>query len=154
MKKLLFALALVFVSAPLFSQTIDDIIEVERSVLKAEKKAAVAENMNLTEEEAAAFWPVYEEFTSALYKLQTERVKIIKEYAEYYQKMDDIRADDLMGRSLKHKQSVVKLESQYFKKFKKVLSPSKVARFFQIHNKINALVAAELAIEIPLVEAK
>jgi len=123
-------------------------------VLKAEKKAAVAENMNLTEEEAAAFWPVYEEFTSALYKLQTERVKIIKEYAEYYQKMDDIRADDLMGRSLKHKQSVVKLESQYFKKFKKVLSPSKVARFFQIHNKINALVAAELAIEIPLVEAK
>lgn len=154
MKKLLFALLLVFVSAPLFSQTIDDIIEVERSVLKAEKKAAVAENMNLTEEEAAAFWPVYEEFSSALYKLQTERVKIIKEYAENYQKMDDIRADNLMGRSLKHKQEVVKLELRYFKKFKKVLSPSKVTRFFQIHNKINALVSAELAIGIPLVEAK
>ncbi len=154
MKKLLFAFVLVFSTSALFSQSIDDIIEVERSVLNAEKKAAVAENMNLTDDEATAFWPVYEEFSSALYKLQSERVKIIKDYAENYQKIDDVKADELMGRSLKHKQSVLKLEMQYYKKFKKVLSPTKVARFYQIHNKISALVAAELALEIPLVESK
>jgi len=154
MKKLLFALVLSIIILPGFGQSMNDIIEIERSVLKVEKKAAVAENMNLTEAEAGVFWPVYEEFSNELYELQTERIKIIKEYAENYQKMDDIRATDLMNRSLKHKQAKVKLELKYFKRFNKVLAPSKVARFFQIHNKINALIAAELAIEIPLVESK
>lgn len=154
MKNLFIALALVFLSAPLIAQTDNDIIEIERSVLNAEKKAIVAENMILTEDEADAFWPVYEEFSAELYKLQTERVKVIKEYAKFYQKLDDKKADELLTRSLKHRQDVAKLEFAYAKKFKKVLSPSKVARFYQIHNKVTSLINAEIALEIPLVETK
>lgn len=152
MKKLLFAiLALLFV-APVMSQTIDDMIEVERSVLKAEKKAIVAENMNFTEDEATVFWPLYQEYTNEEYTLMTEAVKIIKEYADNYDALGDAKADELMTRNLKLKQDEVKLQIKYFKKFKKVLPASKVTRFFQIENKINALIDAQLAIDIPLVE--
>ncbi len=154
MKKLLFALMMAMFIAPAWSQSVDDIIEVERAVLKTEKKAAVAANMVFTDAEAAVFWPLYEEFSSEEYKLQTERIKIIKEYAESYSKLDDVKADELMTRNIKLKQAVAKLEMKYYKKFKKVISPSKATRFFQIDNKINALINAELALEIPLVETK
>jgi len=154
MKKLLFAILMALFVVPVIGQTVDDIIEVERSVLKAEKKAIVAENMNFTEAEAAVFWPLYQEYTNEEYKNQTERVKIIKEYAENYNDLNDLKADDLMTRHLKMKASENKLQMKYFKKFKKVLSASKVTRFFQIENKINALINAEMALEIPLVESK
>ncbi len=46
------------------------------------------------------------------------------------------------------------MEVKHFKKMMKILSPNKTARFFQIHNKVNAIVNAEIALEIPLVETK
>ena len=154
MKKLLFAILMALMVSPVIGQTVDDIIEIERSVLKAEKKAIVAENMNFTEDEAAVFWPLYQEFTNEEYRLQTERVKIIKEYAKNYNSLDDIKADDLMSRYLKLKSDEAKFNIKYFKQFKKILPASKVARFFQIENKMNAIVNAELALDIPLVESK
>lgn len=154
MKKLLFAVLMALLVAPVVGQTVDDIIEVERSVLKAEKKAIVAENMSFTEAEAEVFWPLYQEFTNEEYKIQSESIKIIKEYAENYDNLNDVVADNLMTRALKVKQEEVKLQMKYFKKFKKILPASKVTRFFQIENKINALIDAEYALEIPLVEAK
>ena len=154
MKKLLFAILMALMVAPAIGQTVDDIIEVERSVLKAEKKAIVAENMSFTEAEATVFWPLYQEFTNEEYQLKTERIKIIKEYAENYEALDDLKADDLMSRYLKLKTDEAKFHMKYFKKFKKVLPASKVARFFQIENKINAIINAELALDIPLVESK
>lgn len=154
MKKLLFAMLMALVVGPVIGQTIDDIIEIERSVLKAEKKAIVAENMNFTEGEATVFWPLYQEFTNEEYQLKTERIKIIKEYAENYDSLDDLKADELMSRYLKLKTDEAKFNMKFFKKFKKVLPASKVARFFQIENKINAIINAELALDIPLVESK
>lgn len=154
MRKLIFTLLVAIILVPAMGQSIDDIIEIERSVLKTEKKATVAANMVLTDAEASVFWPLYEEFSAEGYKLQTERIKIIKDYAENYSNLDDVKADELMTRSIKLKQSVSKLEMKYYKKFKKVISPSKATRFFQIDNKINALINAELALEIPLVETK
>ena len=58
---------------------------------------------------------------------------------EDYLDFIDIKADDLMTRYLKMKADEAKFHMKYFKKFKKVLPASKVARFFQIENKINAM---------------
>ncbi len=52
MKKLLFAFFLSLMFAPVWSQTVEDIIELERAALKAEKRAIVDENMSLTKDEA------------------------------------------------------------------------------------------------------
>jgi len=46
----------------------------------------------------------------------------------------------------------VKLLSDYVPKFEKVLPPKKVARLYQIENKMRALVNYELARQIPLVK--
>lgn len=154
MKKLLFAFLLSLMFVPAWSQTSGDIFEIERTALKAEKRAIVDENMNLTKDEALVFWPVYDEFDGAIHNLQNERIAIIKDYAGNFDNLDDVKAQKLLTRSLKLRQDFVNLEVKYFKKMMKVVSPTKAARFFQIHNKLNAIINAEIAIEIPLVEAK
>ena len=55
---------------------------------------------------------------------------------------------------MQFKQESVKLQKNYYKKFKKILPTGKAVRYFQLENKIEALIAAELALEIPLIETK
>ena len=134
------------------AQTIDDYLEVTREVLKTEKKAAVAEAMQLSETESGPFWELYNEYNAELYKVHTERVNIIKDFAANYETITDVKADELLNRMLSYQTKLLSLNKSYYKKFKKVLPAGKVARYFQIENKIESLINAQLAEEIPLVE--
>jgi len=152
MKKLLFIALIVIMSAASWAQSDHDYIEMERSVLQTDRKAAVADAMMFTDEEAQVFWPLYNEYNEKVYAVKTDRVHIILDYAKHYETLNDEKADDLMHRSIKVQQDLLKLKITYYKKFKKILAPSKAVRYFQVESKIDALVAAELALEIPLVE--
>ena len=152
MRKLLFIALMAVMTAPSWAQSDQDYIEMERSVLQTERKAVVADAMMFTDEEAKVFWPLFNEYTEKVYAVKTERVDIIMDYAENYESLGDEKADILMQRSFKVQQELLKLKLSYYKKFKKIISPSKAVRYFQVESKIDALVAAELALEIPLVE--
>ncbi len=152
MKKYLLLLLVVVFTAPAWAQSDTDYIEMERTVLKTERKAVVTDAMQFTDEEAKVFWPLYNEYTAEVYKIQTENLDIILDYAENYETMSDEKADELMLRTFKVTDELVKLKKAYYKKFKKILASGRVVRFFQIDNKINALISAEMALEIPLVE--
>jgi len=152
MRKLLFIAMVIMMSAPSWAQSDHDYIEMERSVLQTERKAVVADAMMFTDEEAKVFWPLYNEYTEKVYAVKTRRVDVIMDYAENYESLSDEKADELMQRSFKVQQDLLKLKLNYYKKFKKIISPSKAVRYFQVESKIDAMVAAELALEIPLVE--
>jgi len=55
---------------------------------------------------------------------------------------------------MSYSQEVLKLKKTYYTKFKKILTAGKAARFFQAENKIETLINAELAFDIPLIETK
>ena len=78
MKKIILPLILIFAGTSLFAQSEDDYIEIVRYVLDTEKKAAIAEVMNLTPQQGEIFWPLYKEYTSKAYDIQSKRIKIIK----------------------------------------------------------------------------
>lgn len=134
------------------AQSFDDYLEVAREVLKTEKKAAVAEAMQLSETESGPFWELYNDYNAELYKVHTERVNIIKDFAANYETLTDEKADELLNNMFSYQTRLLDLNKSYSKKFKKVLPAGKVARYFQIENKIETLIAAQLAEEIPLVE--
>jgi hypothetical protein len=154
MKKSIIAVLLLFAGIQVMSQTTDDYLEIMRSVLKTEKKAAIAEVMTLTDQEAEVFWPLYNEFNEKMYSVQTKRVNIIKDYAANYGNMTDEKADELWTAALNFKQESLNLTKQYYKKFKKILPAAKAAKYFQAENKIAALIDYELAAEIPMIESK
>jgi len=152
MKKLLLLLLVAIFAIPTMAQSDHDYIEIERTVLKTERKAAVADAMQFTDEEAKVFWPLYNEYTAKVYEAKTKSLNIILDYADSFETINDQQADDLILRSFKVEQELQKLKMSYYKKFKKILPAGRVARYYQIENKIEALIAAEIAFEIPLIE--
>ena len=120
--------------------------------IKADKKLLVAENMQLTEKESKAFWPVYEKYQAELFLIRTRTVNLIKDYADSYEKMTDSTAKKLMDEYLTIETLRLKLIKAYIPEFRKVLSDTKVARYYQIENKINAILYYELAANIPLIK--
>ena len=137
-----------------YGQTLDDYIEVKREVIKTEKKAAIAEAMTLTEEESGPFWELYNEFDFEISKVHNVRIAAIKDLTANYDAMSDDQADELWNQYLTYQQQLVKLKKNYYKKFKKILPAAKAVLYFQAENKIAALINAELAMNLPLIETK
>jgi len=137
-----------------FSQTDNDYLEIARDVLKTEKKAAITEVMQLTESESQPFWNLYNEYQGKLYLVQNKRIAIIKDFADYFEQHSDEKADAIWLGVMQYNQELLKLEKMYYKKFKKILPAGKAARFFQAENKIETMIDAQLALEIPMIETK
>jgi hypothetical protein len=120
--------------------------------VRADKKLLVAENMQLTEAEAKAFWPVYNQYQDELFLLRTRNAKLIKDYADTYEKMTNDTAKKLLDELMIVESLGLKLRQTYLPKFRKVLPEVKVVRYYQIENKINAALFYELAANIPLMK--
>ena len=153
-KQILISITILAMSTFTYAQTLDDYIEIARDVLNTEKKAAVAEAMQLTDAVSAPFWELYNEYNFEVNKVQNERIALIKDFANNYENLSDEKADELWTGVLSYQQQLLKLKKAYYKKFKKIISPGNAARYFQIENKIEALINANLANEIPLIETK
>jgi len=127
-----------------------DNMQIVLEKVRADKKLLVAENMQLTEAEAKAFWPVYNQYQDELFLLRTRTAKLIKDYADAYQKITNDTAKKLLDEFIAIENLGPKLRQAYLPKFRKVLPETKVARYYQIENKINAALIYELAASIPL----
>jgi len=131
-----------------------DNMQILRDKVKADKKLVVAANMQLTESEAKAFWPVYEQYQKDLAAINQRIGKLIESYAADYRAntMTDEKAKKLTAEFVAIEKAEAGLKEAYVPKLSKVLPAKKVARYLQIENKIRALVKYELAREIPLVQ--
>lgn len=129
-----------------------DNMEVLREKLRADKKAVVAEVLQLTEGEAKAFWPVYNAYQSDMVTHYDRVLKLLETYAASYDSMTDETATSLLKQFLGLERDHVALLTSYLPRFQKVLPPKKVAKLYQVENKARALVNYELARGIPLVK--
>ena len=130
-----------------------DNMQILRDKIKADKKLLVASNMELTDSEAKAFWPVYDQYQKDLAVINQRIGNLIKSYAADYRDntMTDEKAKKLTAEYVAIEKAEAGLKESYVPKLSKVLPPKKVARYLQIENKIRAMVKYELAGEIPLV---
>jgi hypothetical protein len=127
-----------------------DNMQLVRDKLKADKKLVVAENMGLTETEAKAFWPVYDAFQADQAKLNERAGAMIKNYAANYKAMTDAVANSMLDEFIAIERDRTALLQSYRSKFGAAVPPLKVARYYQIENKIRAVINYELASAIPL----
>lgn len=155
MKKVtLLAIAVCLAIVPnAWSQFEDDrAVQVTRSAIQAERQAILAANLELDEKESAVFWPLYEEYRSALESAINTRVDLLNQYFSSYETLTDREATALLDKHIAWEKEVLKVRSTYAKKMNKALSGKTVARFFQIENKMDIIIEYELAGEIPLIK--
>jgi hypothetical protein len=129
-----------------------DTMDILREKVRADKKVVVAAVLELTESEARGFWPVYNAFQSDLIAHHDRLLKLIGDYAKAYSTMTDETATKLLMDYLGLEGNNVALLNAYLPRFQKVLPARKVARLYQVENKIRALVNYELARQIPFVQ--
>ena len=122
--------------------------------VRADKRLLVAENMQLTEAEAKAFWPLYDQYQDELFLLRARTVKLINDYAKAYDNMTGDTAKKLLDESLNIDALGLKLRQTYLPRFREVLPDIKVVRYYQMESKINAAIAYEIAAKIPLIKGE
>ena len=143
----------ILLALPAAAQTASD-MRILAEKIKADKKLVVAANMQLTEDEAKAFWPVYDAFQADMQKINQRMAAGIKRYAEAYGKgaVSDELAKKLLNEMIAIEESEVKLKRAYVPRLEKVIPGVKVARYMQIENNVRAVIRYELAAQIPLVQ--
>ena len=121
-----------------------------REKAQTDKKVVVASVLELTEGEAKGFWPVYNAYQSDMVTHYDRLLKLIEDYGKAYGTMSNETAAQLLGDYLSLESAYVAMLKAYVPRFQKVLPATKVARLYQVENKLRALLNYELAREIPL----
>jgi hypothetical protein len=126
-------------------------LEILLGTLHHNKMALVAVNLTLTDEEGRAFWPVYDRYQKDLAAIQDRLLAVIGDYAANYGSMNDDEAMQLAEDYLRVERDHAELRQAYLKPISDVLPGMKVMRFYQIENKIDAVLRYDLAATIPVV---
>ena len=131
-----------------------DSMQVLRQEMQKDKKLVVQANLPLTDAEAKAFWPIYEDYQKALHRINDRLATMLVTYGKQYGEgnISDKEAMATLERYYGIEEEEMKLRRSFLPRLAKVLPGKKVARYMQIENKIRALVKYELAGEVPLVK--
>lgn len=143
-------LILGFIAPAAFGQA--DEIELTRAVIQTQRQAIVAANLGLTEQEGQKFWPLFRGYRADLAKIGDRSVKLITTYADNYENLSDDTAAWMISEFVAIEKEKAAAREAWAPRFREVLSPVKLARYFQIENKLDAIVNYELADSIPLIE--
>ena len=146
---LLTALALL-PAALIAAENVTDSIKNDRGVYASERKALVADAMQLNEAEGTAFWPLYSHYCAEQEKHGDKLIKLVLEYADVYPNVPEDRARQLLKDYTALEKDLVKTRATYLNKFAKVLPPSKALRLAQLENRMDLALRAQLASAIPL----
>ena len=119
-------------------------------VLSEEWSDLIGGVLDLTEEEAAGFWPLYEEYMGLKATLWEERIDVIAMFLTGYDTMGAEIARGLLGASFEIDGKMLAVEREYADLFDDVIPLNKVVRLFQAENKLETTMMMELAKDIPL----
>ena len=128
--------------------------EVLINTLRANRRALVAVNLNLSSDEAAKFWPLYDRYWGEMSAAGDRGLAIVDDYVAHYGDLSNDKALQLMTDYLAAEEARLKIRQKYLPEFAQVLPGRTVARFYQIENKIDAVLRYDLAATIPVVEEK
>jgi hypothetical protein len=127
-------------------------LDVLVNAIRANRKAMVAVNLTLSDAEAAAFWPVYDRYEKEMNALGDRLVTVVQDYSASFKGLSNDKAVKLVDEYLTIEADRVKVRRTYVDELAKILPGRTVARFFQLENKMDAVIRYDLAATIPVVE--
>jgi hypothetical protein len=132
----------------------DKDVDLLRRDLRSNKKQLIAANLKLTDTEATKFWPVYDQYTAELIKINDKKFRLIQDYADHWGTMTDDQASTYLRQWLDVDIATTQLRQKYVPIVSQVLSSRKSATFFQLDRRISMMIDLQLASQIPLVQTQ
>jgi hypothetical protein len=134
------------------STGIESYIEMLRTDVKSARKAIIDAALDLPDDKANAFWPVYRKYQLDLDSWGDKRMAVIKDYAANYESMTDKKAEELAKTVFSNHKSRIAMLEKYYKEFSKVIGPTAAARLTQVEMAMNSVIDLQIATELPLIE--
>lgn len=132
-------------------KNIQEYIALLRADVRQQKSEIMATVMRLDMDDAAKFWPIYQEYNAALTKLNDLRVTNIKEYAQNYDEMTDAKADELVHKALSYDNQRSALLAKYYDRMKASIGAVQAARFLQVEDQLLMIIDLQIASALPIV---
>jgi hypothetical protein len=127
-------------------------IELLRADVSSKKVAILTETMQLNDEQAAKFWPIYRELDMELQQLNDQKLAGIQDYAKNFDKMTDEKADELAKLALELENKRNDLKKKYYEKMRDQLGGIVAARFLQVENQMLMVIDLQIASSLPIVQ--
>lgn len=152
------AAAVLLQGKPLLAQTYntplpkvnDKDVQLLREDLRTKAKQLIAKNMQLTDAQAASFWPIYDQYAAEVRKINDTRFGLMKHYADIYPTMTQDQADSMLRLLSDADTAIINLRVEYLPKFEQALPGStKAALFFQLDRRLDYLMNVQMASQLP-----
>ena len=136
------------------SSTEEAELQQTRALLKGAREDILHEEMRFTEEEAAAFWPVYERYQASLQSVRDRFAEVLVRYTRAYRAgtVTEQHANEFVEDYLDIQGEILVIKKDYLDDFRDALAARKAARFYQLDNKIETELEYQLSLIIPLVD--
>lgn len=138
-------------STSMFAQSNKEDVDLIQSIFGKEKKELVKAYMTIPEAQNAKFWALYDQYETARKKLGQERIKLIEDYANNYEKLDNKKASELVTKKLAWADKYTKFQQTYFTKFSGIIGGLQAAKFIQLEDYIESCIRVSIQEEIPFI---
>ena len=151
MKAATLTVALALAASPVATQDVAQSLELSREVVDQQKRMIVAGSLPRSDKAADTFWPLFDAFQKELKKIDGREDRLVAAYSAEYASLSGARARAMLDEALQIDEDRLKLTRRWVKRMTPVLPPRLLVRYCQLENKFQAIVAADLARQIPLV---
>ena len=119
-----------------------------------QKRAFIDQQLGFSPQDAARFWPVYEQHQAGLNELNRRRAENILSYARAWNagSVDDETANRLAREVIAIEEDEVSLLKRSYVRASRAVSPAQAARYVQIEAKARAVIRAREYLSVPLVQ--
>jgi len=132
-------------------KNIEEYIKLLRENVGQEKDELLGAVLQLNADQAAKFWPIYDEYNAEMSKLNDLKQANINAYAREYQQLTDEKADQLIMENLGYQKQRTELLAKYYERVKQELGAVTAARFVQVENQLLLLIDIQRASTLPIV---
>ncbi len=143
-------LAAASLSAVAAAQTVKETLDVTRQAVETQRRVLVSGALPLTEAEAKAFWPLYDDYENERRAIELRANKLVADFMASAASLTDAQAQAMLKEALAVDEARLALRRAYTERMVKAVPPRKLVRFFQIDNKLDSVVRADISRQIPL----
>jgi Spy/CpxP family protein refolding chaperone len=129
---------------------IDDVLQAVRQDLQEGRADIIRKNVNLTAEQAATFWPIYETYQREQNIIMDDQLRGIQRYIESFDSLDDAGALGLINAHLERDARMVTLRQTWLPEFRRVLGTKLAVRVMQIDRRLGLAHQMQFVAKIPL----
>ena len=132
------------------AQTVKEQLDVTRQAIESQRRVLVAGAIPLTDAEAKAFWPLYDAYEKERRPLDERASQLVADFLARAASLTDAQAKAMVDEALAIEEGKLRVRRTWLGRMQKAIPAVKVARFYQIDNKLDAAVRADIAKQIPL----